>query len=183
MRGEASARRRHRARPAQPRSRGEAGPAPRAPRPGPATPGQDCAWLRAPRRVPLPPPAPGLAPEVAESGGRCVPGKDSCLPAPPSPPPPGSGWLAVGAGRSPRAEDRGRRTAPTPLGRRNFPNRSRLGDGGGGKPGAVPNPTIGAPSTPAASLRESTVSSDLWAGALSGARGWGGQVSVARGSR
>ncbi|XP_049493680.1 G-protein coupled receptor family C group 5 member C isoform X2 [Panthera uncia] len=49
-------------------------PEPRAPRPGPATPGQDCAWLRAPRRVPLPPPAPGLAPEVAESGGRCVPG-------------------------------------------------------------------------------------------------------------
>lgn len=114
------------------------------PRRGPATPGPGWAW---PRALPGVPPTPACAPRLElapnaapELGRRRVPGKGCCLPAPPSPWPPGR----VGSGRTggewakveaPGVENPGAEDAdPTPLGLRNFPNTSGLGTRGVGSP-------------------------------------------------
>lgn len=128
----------------------EPSPGPRHPRPGQRLAPRPPRSPSHPARSPLG--AGGGPKRRAEWGGRRVPGKGCCLPAPPSPPPPGragSGRWAAGEGRSPRVEDRGAEdAAPTPLGRRNFSKPARAGDRGWGKPGALPNSTVGAPPLP-----------------------------------
>lgn len=133
----------------------EPSPGPRHPRPGQRLAPRPPRSPSHPARSPLG--AGGGPKRRAEWGGRRVPGKGCCLPAPPSPPPPGragSGRWAAGEGRSPRVEDRGAEdAAPTPLGRRNFSKPARAGDRGWGKPGALPNSTVAGRTKPESSSK------------------------------
>lgn len=197
-RAEASARASgERARPARPRpGRGR----PRSPRPrrSSATPGQGWARPR-PRARPAPSPS-HLRPRPAwgwswpQTRRQRLAGGASQVRAAAFPlrPPLGLPEESGRAGEEwTRVENRGggQDAAPTPLGRRNFPSRTLPGTGGGGGPArrAVGTPAgspRGAASSPVTSLCQSVVSSDSRAIVLSAAghRGWGGQVSVVRGS-
>lgn len=158
-----------------------------SPRPGPATPGRGCVWLRSLRRAPLTPLALRLGLEVAPNAARraaCGASQVRAAAFPLRPPLRCPEEPGRAGGPWARAEARGWKTGArgTLLQLRSVAETFQTGAGCGpavGEARRCPELHSRCPLHSRGPLRESTVSTDWWGGLLSGARGWGEQVSVA----